>query len=106
MDFLHKFIALNNIEASYLISKNICEYGIVYDELKRMYKTQFAIIDLKDPVADGNLDEYSEVVELLRNNVWSNVNVGKFKQDIFENRKFRFNKFTVILSLRFYDEKY
>uniref|UniRef100_A0A1A9VMX3 Uncharacterized protein n=1 Tax=Glossina austeni TaxID=7395 RepID=A0A1A9VMX3_GLOAU len=78
VDALCNFVKCNKIQVAALITRNISEddrHGITYGELKKLCKFCFDIVDLNDQ-NDLELDgcgEYTEVLDLLKNYIWSNV---------------------------------
>uniref|UniRef100_A0A1A9W4L3 Uncharacterized protein n=1 Tax=Glossina brevipalpis TaxID=37001 RepID=A0A1A9W4L3_9MUSC len=78
VDSLCSFVKCNKIQVAALITRNISDddlNGITYGELKKRCKLCFDVVDLSD---QNDLDlngcgEYTELLDLLKNCVWSNV---------------------------------
>ncbi|XP_075164390.1 uncharacterized protein LOC142236990 isoform X2 [Haematobia irritans] len=78
LDTLSKFINDNNIETSIFLTRNFSESSPSFDILTKIF--QFVVIDLNDQHEDEQA-EYHEVLHILRNNVWSNVNLSTICDD-------------------------
>ncbi|XP_061400453.1 uncharacterized protein K02A2.6-like, partial [Musca vetustissima] len=75
IDDLDIFVKKNNIGFSYLLTKNFSQTGANSLVRTKCALSHFAIIDLYDDEnsGDGAYNGYNEVIEMLKNNIWSNV---------------------------------
>ncbi|XP_011189923.1 uncharacterized protein LOC105216880 [Zeugodacus cucurbitae] len=72
------FLTNNDIELGLLLTSKLYDdekQGPTYGTLKENCKFQFDIIELCNDDDDGKTTGYKEVVEVLKNNIWSNIAV-------------------------------
>ncbi|XP_046807293.1 uncharacterized protein LOC124419980 isoform X4 [Lucilia cuprina] len=75
---LLEFVKDNNIGVSALITRNLSENNsqeLTFDEIRDICKLDINIIDLNAKMDNEEADGYAEVIELLKNHLWSNVHI-------------------------------
>ncbi|XP_073837757.1 alpha- and gamma-adaptin-binding protein p34 [Musca autumnalis] len=82
MDTLTKFVNINKVGLTCLLTRKSSQNAVEDKLIRKMCaSSHFAIIDLNDQDDCEGYDDqgYGEVVELLKNNIWSNV-VGPYSK--------------------------
>lgn len=72
------FLTNNDIELGLLLTSKLyddAKQGLTYGTVKESCKFQFDVIELCNDDDDSETTGYTEVVEVLKNNIWSNVTV-------------------------------
>ncbi|XP_011208905.1 uncharacterized protein LOC105230031 [Bactrocera dorsalis] len=72
------FLNNNDIELGLLLTSKLyddAKQGLAYSTVKESCKFQFDVIELCNNDANSETTGYKEVVEVLKNNIWSNVTV-------------------------------
>lgn len=72
------FLTKNDIELGLLLTNKLyddAKQGLTYGTVKESCKFQFDLIELCKEDDDSETSGYNEVVEVLKNNIWSNVTV-------------------------------
>ncbi|XP_036325950.1 uncharacterized protein LOC118738984 [Rhagoletis pomonella] len=75
---LCKLVTNNDIELGLLLTSKLfddAKQGLTYESVKECYKFQFDVIELSNDEAAEEAGGYEEIVEALKNNIWSNVKV-------------------------------
>ncbi|XP_059220149.1 uncharacterized protein LOC106092072 [Stomoxys calcitrans] len=72
---LNKFMADNNIDTSCFITNNVSENLLIYNLTKQF---KLSIIDLNEQWDDEHCG-YQEVLQILRNKVWSSVDLSDIR---------------------------
>uniref|UniRef100_A0A1I8PWU5 Uncharacterized protein n=1 Tax=Stomoxys calcitrans TaxID=35570 RepID=A0A1I8PWU5_STOCA len=72
---LNKFMADNNIDTSCFITNNVSENLLIYNLTKQF---KLSVIDLNDQWDDEHCG-YQEVLQILRNKVWSSVDLSDIR---------------------------
>ncbi|KAM7356423.1 uncharacterized protein ACRADG_002162 isoform 2-T8 [Cochliomyia hominivorax] len=77
LNSLISFVKENNIDLSTLITRNLNEkYGLSYESLKNKFSNEVNIIDLNPNQDNDEPYGYEEVLEILKNNIWSSISVS------------------------------
>lgn len=84
IDFLNKFVKTNNIGFPCILTRNISKKESMDTLRQKCASSKFAVCDLnsEDDYDDGADKGYGEVIEMLKNNVWSNVIVDGRKLNL------------------------
>lgn len=79
LEALADFIRSNNIGVATLITHNLNdnnEEELSYDVIKNICKHDINIVDLNAKFDNEEPDGYAEVLDMLKNNVWSSVHIS------------------------------
>lgn len=96
-DALNKLVENSNIEAACLITRNFSEKMSTYNAVKKFCSSsQFITIDLNDYEEDVH-NGYGDIIELLRNNIWSSVHISHLNCKKNASSKYIINKWNTIL---------
>lgn len=75
---LVEFTKSNNVELSALITQDLNkEDGLSYEDVMKTSELSMNVIDLNESFDTNGTAGYEEVLELLRNHVWSTVDISK-----------------------------
>ncbi|XP_053954803.1 uncharacterized protein LOC128860993 [Anastrepha ludens] len=78
----------NDIEMGLLLTSKLFDdtkQGLTYENVKEDCKFQFDVIELCNEEDKGETSGYQEVVEVLKNNIWSNIKVPGGNADALDN---------------------
>ncbi|XP_054733495.1 uncharacterized protein LOC129241275 [Anastrepha obliqua] len=78
----------NDIEMGLFLTSKLFDdtkQGLTYESVKEDCKFQFDVIELCNEEDKGETSGYQEVVEVLKNNIWSNIKVPGGNADALDN---------------------